>query len=298
MLQRIRTVLIVMDCGSLNQAATRLGVSQPTLTRQLQALEQEIGGALFERDSTGVRPTDLAFTLRDSMVPVLKAYDLAWAQVIAHAQGRESQLRIGYLGLAAARFLTPVLGKFQEAYPDIELWLFDQTPKEQLAALSAGDLDLALIGQEGAALGDTFYRQKIAKIGVRAVLPSSHPLAQRKTLTLADLKGEKFIAPTEAAVPGRKKWMLELCREVGFRPRWIAGSEAVAETFTRVAGERAVTLLPDYMEPTPPPGIAFVSVSDRHATWDFTILRQRGKLSPACRDLIRWITEAVRGRVK
>jgi len=68
-----------------------------------------------------VRPTDLAFRLREQMTPVLKAYDLAWAEVTAHASGRQTQLRIGYLGLAATRYLTPVLGKFQNAYPEIKL---------------------------------------------------------------------------------------------------------------------------------------------------------------------------------
>lgn len=291
MLERIRTVLVIMESGSLNQAAVRLGVSQPTLTRQLQALEAEVGAPLFERGSSGVLPTDLAFCLRERMGPLVKDYDFAWAQVIARAQGRQTQLRIGYLGLSAARFLTPVLGRFQEAHPDIKLWLFDQTPKEQLAALRSGNLDLALIGQEGAQLGDEFYRQKIAKIGVRAVLPSNHVLAARKTLSLSELKREGFITPSEVAVPGRKKWIAGLCREAGFRPRWLGETEAVAETFARITGECGVSLLPDYLEGSPPPGIAFVAVSDRFAKWDFTILRQRGRLSPACRDLIRWIME-------
>ena len=185
-----------------------------------------------------------------------------------------------------------MLGRFQEAYPDIKLWLFDQTPKEQLGALRSGNLDLALIGQEGALLGDEFYRQKIAKIGVCAVLPSNHALAERKSLSLSELEGEGFITPSEVAVPGRKKWITGLCREAGFRPRWIAETEAVAETFARITGERGVSLLPDYLEKSPPPGIAFVTLSDRFAKWDFTVLRQRGRLSHACRDLIRWISEA------
>lgn len=291
MLDRIRTVLVVMEEGSINRAAARIGISQPTLTRRLQSFEQELGAPLFERGSWGVRPTDLAYRIRERMVPVIKDCDQAWAEITAQAHGRQSQLRIGYLGLAAARYLTPVLGQFQESYPEIKLWMFDQTPDEQLQALRAGDLDLALIGQEGAALGEEFYQQQITRIGVLAVLPSTHALAGRETVQLSELSKEKFIVPAESAVPGRKLWVIELCREAGFRPRWLAPSDTVTETFARVVGEGGVSLLPDYLEETPPPGIALIPLSDRFAAWDFRLLRQRGRMTPACRDLIRWIKE-------
>ena len=284
-----------MEEGSLNRAAVRLRVSQPTLTRQLQATEQELGAPLFERGSQGVRPTDLAHYLRETMTPVLKAYDHAWTNLTAHAHGRQSQIRVGYLGLSAARFLTPVLGQFQEAYPEVRLWLFDQTPQEQVQALRDGDLDLALIGQEGVAVGDEFYQQRIARIGVIGVLASKHALSGKSIISLRELSGEGFIAPNEAVVPGRKQWITQLCRKAGFRPRWVGETESVTDTFARVAAESAVSLLPNYLEQAPPPGIAVIPLSDRFAFWDFSLLRQRGRMAPACRDLIRFIVEAVKG---
>jgi len=291
MLDRIRSILVIIEEGSINRAAARLGISQPTLTRQLQSLEAEVGAPLFERGSWGVRPTDLGYELREKMLPVIRSLDLAWAGMTAHARGRKTQLRVGYLGLSAAKFLNPVLEKFQQAYPEIRLWLFDQTPREQLQALRSGDLDLALIGQEGSSLGDEFYLQKIATIGIRAALPSNHPLADQDALSLSQLSEEDYIVPSEASVPGRKRWIAGLCSKAGFRPRWLAETAAVAETYAAVVGERGVSLLPDYMETSPPPGVALLPVSDRFAVWDFTLLRQRGRLSPPCRDFIRWIME-------
>jgi DNA-binding transcriptional LysR family regulator len=294
MVDRLRAVLVIMEEGSVSRAAVRLRLSQPTLTRQLQALEQELGAPLFERGPWGVRPTDLAHRLRESMGPVIAAYDRAWADLSARAHGRQTQIRVGYLGLSAARFLTPVLGEFQQAHPGIRLWLLDQTPREQLKALRAGDLDLALIGQEGAALGNEFYRQRVARIGVVAILPSGHALAGRKSVSLRELAGEPFVLPAESAVPGRRQWAAELCRKAGFRLRSSGETGSVTDTFARVAGERAVSLLPDYLEATPPPGVSLVRLSDRFATWEFSLLRQRGRMAPACRDLIRLIAEAAK----
>ena len=125
MLERIRSFLAVLEAGSVNQAANRLGVAQPTLSRHIQSLEQEIGGPLFERDTRGMLPTDLGFHLRDTLEPVLNSYDLAIADVCAFAQGRQQQVRVGYLGLAASKFLNPALSGLKESYPDIKLLLFD-----------------------------------------------------------------------------------------------------------------------------------------------------------------------------
>lgn len=294
MLDHLRAVLIIMEEGSLNRAAARLPVSQPTLTRQLQAIEQELGAPLFERGSQGVRPTDLAYRLRETMTPVIKSYDRSWAELTAHAHGRQSQIRVGYLGLSAARFLTPVVGRFREMHPDVRLWLFDQTPQEQLQALRNGDLDLALIGQEGATVGDEFYQQRVARIGVIAVLAAGHPLAEKDTISLSELSAEDFIAPTESTVPGRKQWILQLCRKAGFSPHWVGETDSVTDTFARIAAEQAVSLLPDYLQQAPPPGINVIRLSDRFACWDFTLLRQRGRMAPACRDLIRLIAESAK----
>ena len=135
MIERLRTFLTVLEEGSVNRASRRLGVPQPTLSRQIQALEAEVGGTLLERGSWGVRATDLGFKVREKMLPVIKAHDQAWAEVQASARGREAQLRVGYLGSTANRFLTGPLEHLRNEFPGLRLWLFDQTPVEQLEAL-------------------------------------------------------------------------------------------------------------------------------------------------------------------
>ncbi|WP_221029141.1 LysR family transcriptional regulator [Actomonas aquatica] len=290
-MKTLRTFFAVMEEGSVNRAAARLGVAQPTLSRQIQALEQEVGGSLFERGTWGVRPTDLGFKLREMMLPVLRAYDQAWAEVAAHAKGRHTQLRVGYLGMAANRFLNPALARLREEYPDIKLWLFDQTPVEQLKALRAGELDVALIGQEGAAVGDDFYRRKVSRIGVCAALPSQHPAAKRESISLEELKHDVFIGVAESSVPGRNAWVASLCAKAGFKARFVAETSEVTETFMRVVGDSAACIVPDYVEGSSPPGITFVKLNDDFATWDFYVLRQRGRGTPAIRRLVELIGE-------
>ncbi len=286
MLARLRSFLAVIAEGSVNRAALRLDVAQPTLSRQIQSLEQEIGGPLFERGPHGMQPTDLGFFVRDKFTPVLKSYDLACAEAIAFAQGRHTQLRVGYIASAAARFLNPAIRSLKEEFPDLKLALFDQSPAEQLDALRRGTIDVAMIGQEGAALARDFYQRCRARLPVCVALPADHTLAGQTSFPLAALKSELFIGVSEDSVPSRNHWITQLCARAGFRPRFAANTANITETFALVASEGAVSLLPDYLNGAPPPGVAYRRLSDKWARWDLTVLRQRGRGSAAARRLV------------
>ena len=123
-------MLVVMEEGGVNRAAKRLGISQPSISRQIQAVEQEMGAPLFERGVRGMRATDFGFFMRDRFAPLVKEYELAVAESQAYAKGRRGQLRIGFIGSAAARYLNPALVRLNREYPDLKLFLFDQTPGE------------------------------------------------------------------------------------------------------------------------------------------------------------------------
>lgn len=286
MLDRIRSLIVVMEEGSVNRAARRMGVAQPTLSRHIQSLEQELGAPLFERGVWGMRPTGFGFFVRDSFAPLLQQYDSARAEAFAYVQGRQKQLRIGYIGLAASRFLNPALAKLRREFPGLRLLPFDLTPADQLKALRTGELDVAVVGQEVGAMGDDFYRRTVAKLGVCVALPADHPLAQGEPLKLSALRRELFVGVADHAVPGRNAWIVELCALAGFRPRFIARSQDIQETFTHVVGEGAVALLPDYLEGQPPAGVAYVRLADPWARWDLLVLRQRGRATPPASRLV------------
>lgn len=290
MLREIRSLLVVMEEGGVNQAAARLGLSQPTVSRHIFALEAEWGGKLFERNARGMRATSLGFFVREKFAPLLKEWDLANAETMAHAKGRHGQLRVGFIGSAAARHLNLALARLKHEFPAIRLFLFDQTPREQLAALREGRIDLALVGQDAGARSHEFHSRIVAKLGVLAVLPSDHPMAERPALDLPDLRGERFVGVAPDAVPGRNAWMFSMCSKAGFRPRFIAETSSISETFALVAGEGAVSLVPDYMDAAPPPGIRYVPVKNKVATWNLLVMRQRGSGSASARRLVELMT--------
>src|SRR4029079_1493621 len=88
MIELLRAFCIVVEEGSLNRAAARLHITQPSLTRQMQALESEIGGALLERQSSGVKPPALGQAALAGVGPVLEQYDAMCADLRRQARGQ------------------------------------------------------------------------------------------------------------------------------------------------------------------------------------------------------------------
>ena len=286
MIERLRAFFTAVAEGSVNRAAVRLRITQPALSRQMKALENEVGGKLLERETSGVKPTGLGHALIKAMHPVLDSYDAALAEVRRQSRGLRSELRVGYLISAAQPVLTPALARLRQSHPALKLKLHDMSPREQIDALRAGELDLALIGQEGAVAAREFYSRKLCSLGVCAALSDSDPLARRKSLALTDLRTHDFIGVDETEMPGRNRWITALCRTARFKPRFVAITDGITHVLSQVASESAVTLLPAYFRDFKHPGITFVPVSDPHARWDLLVLWQRGKPLPATRALL------------
>jgi DNA-binding transcriptional LysR family regulator len=285
-MDRIRALLTVIEEGSVNRAAVRLRITQPALSRQMQALENEIGGKLLERETSGVKPTGLGHALVKSMHPLVTSYDAAMADLRRQARGERAELRVGYLMSAAQAILTPALTRLRKVQPDLKLKLHDMSPREQIDGLRSGELDVALIGQEGVVAAKEFHSLKLRSLGVCAAVSSSDILATQKRITLKQLKGRDFIGVDEHHMPGRNRWMAALCKTAGFKPRMAVIVDGITNVLSLVVSESAVTLLPDYFLKSSHPGITFVPVSDAEARWDFIVLWQKGRASTSTRALV------------
>lgn len=291
----MRAFFTVAETGSINRAAVILRLTQPALSRQMKALEDELGGPLLVRDSTGVKLTALGHLVLQRFRPVLAAIESAMTEVRRQASGTKSELRIGYLTSAAPAVLTPALNRLRAAHPELVLHLHDMSPREQLAGLRSGELDVALIGQEGAGAADEFYRLNLRSFGVCAAVSAADPLAGRVGVSLRELKTRPFIGIDEREMPGRNRWQIEVCRAAGFKPRFATVTDGITHVLSQVVSTSGVTLLPDYFRSYAHPGVVFVTVTDPQANWDFLVLWQRGKVAAVTRKLIAELKAVVDG---
>src|SRR5882724_8414136 len=245
---QLRSFLVVIEEGSLHRAAERLRMSQSALSRQMQALEHEVGGRLLERTSTGVKPTNGGHDLAAKMGVVLAAYDQAMMDTRRRIKGEGSRLRIGFLASAAREYLDPALKEVKKRHADASFKLLDLSPGEQARALRAGEIDVGLTDESGELLSREFYTRKLTLMKSYVALPEDHPLAELKSIHLAQLKHEVFVRGSEDEVPGLSRKIAKYCRLYGkFRPKFVGPVKNISESLELVANEGAVGMLPAFM---------------------------------------------------
>ena len=290
-LDLLRSFFAVAELGSLGKAAERLRVSQSTLTRQMQALEHDVGGRLLERSHSGVALTSAGHALFAGMTPVLSKFDAVFDETRRRARGQSGSLRVGYLMSAAPDYLNPALARLRKAHPEVKVKLLDLSPGEQIAALRQGELDCALVGNADASLAREFFVKRLASLAVVVALAESHELAPRETLRLADLRRENFVGAHESDIPGHNRWIIQLCRRAGFRPRFIGDSDSLTHGLSTLVSENAVMLLPELATKLNAPGVVFRPLQDATAKWELLVAWQRGKASAPVKALLEALAE-------
>lgn len=287
MLLQLRSFLAVLEEGSLHRAAKRLNISQSALSRQMQALEHELGGKLLERSSIGVQPTRGGRALAERMGSFLSNYDANLLAVRRIIRGEAGELRIGYLASAFHEYLDPSLKEFRRLHPKTKVKLLDLFPGEILTALRRGEIDLALTQEDGNLLGREFHIRKLAVVASVASLPEEHPLSFRKSVKIAELKNETFIVGSDSKLPGFRRRLMQLCRTCGkFTPKMVEISGDASDAFSTIANDGAVAIMPAFLRHQKRPGVVNVPISDAAATWDLVVAWQRGHTAEPLRALL------------
>lgn len=287
MLLQIRAFLAVIEEGSLHRAAKRLNLSQSALSRQMQALEFEIGGKLLERSASGVTLTTAGRAFAERMKPFLETYDAHLLAVRRIIRGAVDELKIGYLASAFDEYLQPALEKLRRLHPKTKVKLFDLFSGEQITALRRGDIDVALIQEGGKLLGRDFHTQKLAIMRSFVALPEDHRLASRREIKVAELKNEVFLTGPDIDMPGLRRRLTQICRSCGkFTPKVIQITGDLAQAFSTIANDGAISLMPAFLRSQKPPGVVLVPISDAAATWDLFVAWQRGHTGVPLRTLI------------
>jgi Transcriptional regulator len=288
-LDKLRLFLVVADEGSLRRAAERLHISQSAITRQLQQLEDDLGGRVLERTAAGVRPTSGGHALAEKAKGLLANYDSTMAEVRRLVRGDGDRLRIGYVASAVQEYLGPALSQLRRTHPKVRIKMLDLTPAEQITALRRGEIDLGLTAEGVDLLSRDFYTHKLATVRSLVVLPLDHPLAAQKQVFISELKDESFVSAPDNVAPGYNQKIIQFCRRFGkFRPRFISIGPAtsLAEGLVLAANEGAISLNPAFISHLGIPNVVMVPIADAGATWDLFVVWQRGKTAGPLRALL------------
>lgn len=188
-LKHLKHFVAVADDGGISAAARRLGLTQPALSRQIQALEQDLGVTLLDRGARSFGLTPAAEALVVDARKLLEYCEAMTRRVRAVASGLP--LRIGYSPSLAADFLPMAIERFSQLHPGVRVGLHEASSLEMQRLLLAGKLDL--IVTVPCASADTIQWLTIRECGWRLAVSPRHHLAAAAAVTPADLDGERLL---------------------------------------------------------------------------------------------------------
>ena len=245
----LRVMKAIADEGSFTGAAAALGYTQPAISQMVRRLEQRTGTVLVERIGRNVRLTEAGKVLARHAVGVLAALDAAEEEVAAIAGLRAGRVRLMAFPSSSATLVPRALALVKQRFPDIYITFSEAEPPEWLAALKAGECDLAVaFAYEGTDLGrgeedlDEFVTIKLLDDEVRLAVPGGHPVAgPQRGRPGPTLAGEKWIA----GCPRCRGHLLQLTHDAGFRPDVSFETEDYVAVIGLVAEGLGVALVPD-----------------------------------------------------
>ncbi|MFD4291867.1 LysR family transcriptional regulator [Rhodococcus sp. NPDC058505] len=192
-LQQMRYVLAVAEERSFTRAAARCHVVQSALSHQIKALERELGVALFARNSRRVETTDAGEAFLAAARACLRSAERAAADAAAAAGQLRGTLTIGLIPTVTAVDIPAALGEFRRAHPGVRVTVREGASDVFVEAIADGSMDVAVLGLPGALARTGVGARVLASARHVAVVPVGHPLADRRSVRLADLADEVFV---------------------------------------------------------------------------------------------------------
>lgn len=256
-LRHLRGFVTIVETGGFLRAADRVHLSQPALSRQIHALETELGVRLFDRIGRRVRLTSEGEDLLTLSRRLLTDAESLGERARALKSGRSGLLRVGATPQVMETMLARFLPRYRRRHPGVEVHLVDDGGARLPARLEQGDVSLALI-----AAGDERFRWRVlAPIYVLAVLSRTHRLGRRRAgLEVEELADAPLLLPKpEFASRG---WFDAACQVAHLRPHVLLETGAPATLVALARAGYGIAIVPS-TAPVPRTGIRAVPVVQR-----------------------------------
>ncbi len=236
--RQLQCFLTLADLLNYGKTARVMYISQPTITFQIKSLEEAFGVKLFERDRQQVRLTDAGYAFREYAQSIVDLVDAARDRLT----GLDARLRLRVSCGPVGQFvlLPAVLRALASQYPRFELEICELTTEQQMSRISEGKLDALLMVGALPVPGIRF--DPICKEAIVAVVSKQNQLANRRTISIQDLRNTSIIATRAEDCRFHQPWLHSLFAPYGITPRIVPSPQSCSVQFAYAAAGRGIAL--------------------------------------------------------
>lgn len=292
--RHLRTFVVAAETLNISEAARRLRVTQPALSRQIRDLEHEVGHPLFVRHPGGLRLTPAGVILHEQGTKALAAFDEALRCARGEDMKKPTVMRVGYYGTMGtwASVLAPALEKMG---PATTFSVAELTSGQLVVELREGRLDVAVLGPGEYPKIPGVTLELVCQFPAMVLAPINHRLAKKRQLALEDLRDEEIITLSQESAPGRDNAFIAACREKGFTPRITPIGASIPEAITAGIKRMGVGIAGNFAMNLPYPGVVYIKFKPPGVMLDLFVAYNAG--SDAARALAGLIAVEARRAV-
>jgi DNA-binding transcriptional LysR family regulator len=242
-LRQIRSFLSIAETLHFGRSAELIHLSQPALSLQIRALEEEVGVRLFERNRRKTTLTAAGVAFRNDAAAALLQLEQAIRKSRLAAGGKLGLLRIGFISTAGTEIVPDIFREFREKNPEVEFSLRAITTADQVQMLETGSLEIGFlrlpIGEHSGLDVVTVHREPFV-----LVVPASHKLAKRKKLRLSEVSGQEFVMYERRYAPGFHDLIFGMLRDAGIVPNVSQTAAEISTVISLVVAHMGIAILP------------------------------------------------------
>ena len=280
---RLARFLKVAEKLNFRAAAHELNLAQPALSRSIAELEKDLGTLLFVRQGRRVFLTPAGEVLQREGTQALHQLDRAEELTRIAAAGGAGKLRIGYGVFASLGPMSEIVLEFNRLFPMSSVRLFNLATTDQLTQIAAGQIDLGFAFS--LACIPPWQSRRVSHEDYVLLASRQHPLALRKSISLAELASERFVLGNRDRWGPYRNMIDGLCSHKGFLPNVVDEADDLPILMALLSSDIGVALHGAAIRQSLPPGIVAIPIDDVDETIDISLVWNEG--ADAANPLIR-----------
>jgi DNA-binding transcriptional LysR family regulator len=274
-LRHLKYFVAVAEELNFARAARRVHIAQPSLTKQIQQLEQELGFPLLYRTKKKVELLDTGHVLLDEAQRILRQAEKAIQSTQRTHAGQSGRLTIGFSSSAVPEVLPTLLREYHALYPSVVVDILEITTIKNAESLLESTMSVALIRSPTYLSREQFCFETIQRERFVVALPDSHPAAKQESIRIKILANEPLIVPPRQPGWGYADTIFQIFRDHGIVPRVEQEASGALAVVTLVAGGFGAALIPASLRNLRLPGVTYRPIKGRCRTSDLTVVWRR-----------------------
>ncbi|MCY7282884.1 MAG: LysR family transcriptional regulator [Cyanobacteria bacterium CAN_BIN43] len=291
-LRHLRYFIAVAEELNFSRAAERLHISQPPLSQQIQALEEELEVKLLDRKHRPLKLTLAGQTfLEEARLTLIQLEQATQITKRVH-QGDLGYLTVGFTSSIPNSILPDILRMFQARFPSISLIWRELASQPQMQGLRDRQIDVGFfhVPTLNASDGDLDF-MTVLQEPLILVLPESHRLASQTQISLKALASEAFVMPMRQIVPGLSEQIYHFCEQNGFFPNVIQEATLMLTILGLVSGGVGIALLPANAQNIQRKGVVYRAIQGKVPTVSMAAVWRRDDSSVILRHFLSVIQD-------